>query len=68
VSFGRGWALITPYHGFQQHAVAPGETLSAIAQQQYGDPNQWPRIFDANRDEISNPNLIFPGQVLRIPV
>jgi len=65
VSFGP--ALINPYHGFEQYTVQPGDALSKIAQNKYGDANVWPRIFDANRDEIANPNLIFPGQVLRIP-
>src|SRR5205823_608663 len=65
VSFGP--ALINPYHGFELHTVAPGQTLSGIAQQHYGNASLFPRIFDANRDEITNPNLIFPGQVLRIP-
>ncbi len=65
VVFGR--ALIDPYIGFAQHTVIPGNTLSAIAQQFYGDPNQWPRVFEANRDQIVNPNLIFPGQILRVP-
>jgi hypothetical protein len=50
-----------------QYTVVAGDTLSSIAQQFYGDPNQWPRIFNANQDQISDPNLIFPGQVLRIP-
>jgi nucleoid-associated protein YgaU len=65
IVFGR--ALIDPYHGFAQRAIVTGDTLSAIAQQVYGDASQWPRIFEANRDQIFNPNLIFPGQVLRIP-
>jgi nucleoid-associated protein YgaU len=65
VVFGR--ALVDPYHGFAQHAVVAGDTLSAIAQQWYGDPSAWPRIFEANRDQIGNPDRIFPGQVLRIP-
>ena len=65
VSFGP--ALINPYNGFEQYTVQAGDSLSHIAQTKYGDANQWPRIFDANRDEISNPNLVFPGQVLRIP-
>jgi nucleoid-associated protein YgaU len=65
VSF--GIALINPYNGFEQYTVKPGDTLSHIAQQKYGDPGLFTRIFDANRDEISNPNLIFVGQVLRIP-
>jgi nucleoid-associated protein YgaU len=65
ITFGR--ALIDPYNGFTQDTVQPGDTLSALAQKWYSDANQWPRIFEANRNQIVNPNLIFPGQVLRIP-
>jgi nucleoid-associated protein YgaU len=65
VVFGR--ALVDPYHGFAQHAVAPGDTLAAIARRLYGDAALWPRVFEANRDQIADPNLIFPGQVLRVP-
>ena len=65
ITFGR--VLIDPYHGFSQYTVASGDSLSAIAQQWYGDANLWPRIYEANRNQITNPNLIFPGQVLRIP-
>jgi nucleoid-associated protein YgaU len=65
IVFGR--ALIDPYHGFAQHAVVASDTLSGIAQQFYGDFSLWPRIFEANRDQILDPNLIFPGQTLRIP-
>jgi len=32
-----------------------------------GDPNQWPKIWQANRDEIRNPDIIFPGQILELP-
>lgn len=63
-----GPALISPYHGFEQHIVVAGETLSALAQQAYGNAAFFGRIFDANRDILSDPNLIFVGQVLRIPV
>lgn len=62
-----GTALVNPYHGFTQYTVVPGDSLSAIAQQFYGDPAQWTLLFEANRHQISNPNLIFPGQVLRVP-
>ena len=65
ITFGR--ALIDPYHGFAQHVVMPGNFLRGIAQQWYGNEALWPRIYEANRDQISNPDLIFPGQVLRIP-
>ena len=50
-----------------QYTVVTGDSLSGIAQRLYGDPNEWPRIFQANQDQISDPNVIFPGQVLRIP-
>jgi len=62
-----GTALVNPFHGFAQHTVAAGETLAAIAQQWYGNSASWPSIFEANRDQITDPNLIQPGQVLRVP-
>lgn len=62
-----GPVLISPYHGFEQYTVVAGDTLSGIAQEKYGNSSLFPRIFDANRDVISDPNLIFVGQVLRIP-
>lgn len=51
----------------QWHEVKKGETLSKIAEQYYGDPNLYPKIFEANRDVLDNPNLIKIGQKLRIP-
>ena len=51
----------------QVHTVVPGDTLSDIAQQKLGDANRWPEIFALNRDQINNPSLIFPGQVLLLP-
>ena len=65
IVFGR--ALVDPYFGFSQYEVKSGDTLSAIAQQFYGDSGLSDRIFQANRDQLSNPNVIFPGQFLRIP-
>ena len=50
-----------------KYTVVSGDTLSAIAQQWYGNANLWTRLYEANRNQITNPNLIFPGQVLRIP-
>lgn len=44
-----------------------GDTLSSIAQQFYGDPEQWRRVFRANRNQIDDPDQISLGQVLRIP-
>ena len=50
------------------YTVQSGDSLSAIAQQVYGDPNQWTSVYDANRDAIgANPNLIQPGTELVIP-
>lgn len=49
------------------YTVTSGDSLSKIAKQFYNDGNQWPRIFDANRDILSNPDRISPGQHLRIP-
>jgi nucleoid-associated protein YgaU len=49
------------------HTVAKGETLSAIAQRHYGAASKWRVIFEANRDKISDPDRIQPGQVLTIP-
>jgi nucleoid-associated protein YgaU len=65
IVFGR--ALVDPYLGFSQREVVAGDTLSAIAQQLYGDASLWPRIFEANRDQIFDPDLIYPGQTLRVP-
>lgn len=49
------------------YTVQKGDSLSKIAQQQYGDGKKWKAIFEANRDQITNPDLIHPGQVLKIP-
>lgn len=50
-----------------EYTVKRGDTLSAIAQDHYGRASAWRRIFDANRDQIDDPDLIRPGQVLVIP-
>jgi hypothetical protein len=48
--------------------VIPGDTLWDIAQTVYGDATRWPEIYAANTDVVgADPDLIFPGQVLRIP-
>jgi len=49
------------------YVVAKGDTLSSIASGQYGDAQQWGRIYEANRDLIKDPELIYPGQRLRLP-
>jgi nucleoid-associated protein YgaU len=49
------------------HIVQPGETLGTIAAQFLGNSQRWREIFEANRDKISDPNLINPGMELVIP-
>ena len=49
------------------YTVVAGDNLSKIAKHFYGDANKWKRIFEANRDTIKNPDVIHPGQVLKIP-
>jgi len=51
----------------QVYEVKPGDTLSAIAQRFYGKASLYPKIFEANRDILSNPDLIKVGQKLKIP-
>jgi nucleoid-associated protein YgaU len=47
--------------------VQPGDSLSKIAKRELGDANKWHAIFEANRDKIKNPDLIYPGEVLTLP-
>ena len=47
--------------------VQPGATLWAIAEERYGSGIQFVKVFEANRDRIRDPNLIFPGQVFTVP-
>jgi nucleoid-associated protein YgaU len=47
--------------------IVQGNTLWAIAREVYGDGVLYVRVFDANRDQIRNPDLIYPGQVFTIP-
>jgi len=63
-----GTALVPGYRGFQLRMVQPGDTLSGIAEEFYGDATLYPRIFEANRNQVADPNLIFPGQSLRVPL
>jgi nucleoid-associated protein YgaU len=49
------------------YTVKSGDTLSKIAKDQLGDANAYMAIFNANRDQLSDPDKIKPGQVLKIP-
>ncbi len=49
------------------YTIQKGDSLSKIAQAQYGDPMKWNALFEANREVIKDPDLIYPGQQIRIP-
>jgi len=49
------------------YTVKSGDTLSKIAKQYLGDANAYMEIFELNRDQLNDPDLIKPGQVLKIP-
>src|SRR6185295_2132811 len=51
----------------QYYTVVKGDNLSKISKQYYGDPNKYTKIFEANKPMLKSPDLIYPGQVLRIP-
>ncbi|RMG19518.1 MAG: peptidoglycan-binding protein LysM [Bacteroidetes bacterium] len=51
----------------QFYTVARGDSLSKIAKKFYGNAMKYPVIFEANKPMLKDPNLIYPGQVLRIP-
>ncbi|MCG8440408.1 MAG: LysM peptidoglycan-binding domain-containing protein, partial [Caulobacterales bacterium] len=50
------------------YTVKSGDSLSKIAKAHYGDAMKYPAIFEANRPMLSDPDKIYPGQVLRLPV
>jgi len=49
------------------YVVKSGDSLSKIAAELLGDGSRWPEIFEANKDKIKDPNLIYPGQEFDIP-
>ena len=49
------------------YVIKRGDSLSKIAKQYYGDAMKYPVIFEANREVIKDPDLIYPGQTVRIP-
>lgn len=53
--------------GPRTYIVRKGDSLSKISKQMYGDTKLWKKIFEANRDKVKNPDLIYPGQELIIP-
>lgn len=51
----------------QTYTVEAGDSLSKISKKFYGEANHWRRIFEANQDTLKDPDLIYPGQTLKIP-
>ena len=54
-------------HTLQSYTVEKGDSLSKIAKRVYGKASYWRQIYEANRDNVKDPDLIYPGQVLRLP-
>jgi nucleoid-associated protein YgaU len=49
------------------YVVVKGDSLSKIAKREYGDASKWQTIYEANKDLIKDPDLIYPGQELKVP-
>jgi hypothetical protein len=71
ISVGASFALSAPASAQAaaqgEHLVVRGNTLWDLAQSFYGNPFEWRRIWEANRDRVPNPDLIYPGQLLLVP-
>ena len=62
-----GSSSTAPAPSGRNYTVVKGDSLSKIAKHLYGDAQKWRKIYDANRDQIKNPDLIYPGQTFTIP-
>lgn len=59
--------IVTPTVQTRTYTIKKGDTLWAIAKKYYGKGSEYPKIFNANKDIIKDPNKIYPGQVIKIP-
>jgi nucleoid-associated protein YgaU len=59
--------VAAPVSSMKTYTVKAGDTLSKISREFLGDANEYMRIFDANKDQLKDPDIIQPGQVLKIP-
>ena len=57
-----------PSSKVEYYTIRAGDTLSALAKKHYGNAMEYPRIFEANREVIKDPDKIFVGQKIRIPL
>jgi nucleoid-associated protein YgaU len=62
-----GSSSTAPAPSGRSYTVVKGDSLSKIAKHLYGDAQKWRKIYEANRDQIKNPDLIYPGQTFTIP-
>ena len=60
-------SVVIPEPESDFYEVKKGDSLSKIAKEFYGDAMKYPTIFEANKPMLTNPDLIYPGQMLRIP-
>jgi LysM repeat protein len=60
-------AMVSHHQASRSYVVQPGDTLSSISQRIYGTPADALWLYQVNLSKISNPNLIYPGQVLSVP-
>jgi nucleoid-associated protein YgaU len=59
--------VAAPVSSMKTYTVKAGDTLSKISREFLGDPHDYMRIFEANKDQLKDPDKIQPGQVLKIP-
>lgn len=62
-----GHSSTAPTSGERMYVVKSGDSLSKIALREYGNANKWRHIWEANKDKVKDPDLIHPGQELKIP-
>ncbi|MFE2752291.1 Gmad2 immunoglobulin-like domain-containing protein [Actinosynnema sp. NPDC059335] len=62
-----GSKIVPGYRAYLRHIVAPGETLWGLAVRYYGAGNLYHRLVSANPATITDPNVIHPGDVIRVP-
>jgi nucleoid-associated protein YgaU len=62
-----GPRIVPGYRVYLEYTIQPGDTLSAISLQFYGNANLYTRLVRANPHVITNPNVIHPGDVIRVP-
>jgi len=56
-----------PAEDVQYYTIQSGDSLSKIAKQFYGNAMDYPKLFEANKEVIEDPDLIYPGQKIRVP-